>query len=89
MLVKKQGRETRSPPCPLNHIFNRNDKSEHITHLDNVVRIIIVCLVLTKKMQAKNFVAQGKITFPEETNSVLSSHPMPVAFSFAGDVYKT
>ena len=41
MLVKKQGRETRSPPCPLNHIFNRNDKSEHITHLDNVVRIII------------------------------------------------
>ena len=42
MLVKKQGQETRSPPCPLNHIFNRNDKSEHITHLDNVVRIIIV-----------------------------------------------
>ena len=26
----------------LKHIFNRNDKSEHITHLDNVVRIIIV-----------------------------------------------
>ena len=24
------------------HIFNRNDKSEHITNLDNVVRIIIV-----------------------------------------------
>ena len=24
------------------HIFNRNDKSEHTTHLDNVVRIIIV-----------------------------------------------
>ena len=47
------------------------------------------CVSLTKKMQAKNFVAQGKITFPEETNSVLSSHPMPVAFSFAGDVYKT
>ena len=26
----------------LKHIFNRNDKSEHITYLDNVVRIIIV-----------------------------------------------
>ena len=26
----------------LYNIFNRNDKSEHITHLDNVVRIIIV-----------------------------------------------
>ena len=26
----------------LKHTFNRNDKSEHITHLDNVVRIIIV-----------------------------------------------
>ena len=26
----------------LMHTFNRNDKSEHITHLDNVVRIIIV-----------------------------------------------
>ena len=24
------------------HILNRNDKSEHITQLDNVVRIIIV-----------------------------------------------
>ena len=24
------------------HVFNRNDKSEHITNLDNVVRIIIV-----------------------------------------------
>ena len=31
-------------PCGftiLQNILNRNDKSEHITHLDNVVRIII------------------------------------------------
>ena len=27
--------------APSNHILNRNDKSEHTTHLDNVVRIII------------------------------------------------
>ncbi len=26
----------------LQYIFDRNDKSEHITNLDNVVRIIIV-----------------------------------------------
>ena len=30
------------PPLSYN-ILNRNDKSEHITHLDHVVRIIIVC----------------------------------------------
>ena len=29
-------------PQLLCYILNRNDKSEHITHLDNVVRIIIV-----------------------------------------------
>ena len=29
-------------PDVLKNILNRNDKSEHITHLDNVVRIIIV-----------------------------------------------
>ena len=28
--------------CSSNYILNRNDKSEHTTHLDNVVRIIIV-----------------------------------------------
>ena len=28
-------------PRPSKNILNRNDKSEHITHLDNVVRIII------------------------------------------------
>ena len=38
---RKQGQEFFSCPCPSNHIFNRNDKSEHTTHLDNVVRIII------------------------------------------------
>ena len=38
----RQGQEFDSCPCPLKHILNRNDKSEHITHLDNVVRIIIV-----------------------------------------------
>ena len=26
---------------PLNYVVDRNDKSEHTTHLDNVVRIII------------------------------------------------
>ncbi len=35
---------------PLNYVVDRNDKSEHTTHLDNVVRIIITCLVLIKKM---------------------------------------
>ena len=35
------GQESCSCPCPSKHIFNRNDKSEHTTHLDNVVRIII------------------------------------------------
>ena len=39
-------------------IFNRNDKSEHITYLDNVVRIIITCLVLTKKMQGESLILQ-------------------------------
>ena len=43
----------------LKHTFNRNDKSEHITHLDNVVRIIIVCRVLTEKMQEQSLVSQG------------------------------
>ena len=40
--VEKQWQEFSSCHCLLNYIFNRNDKSEHITHLDNVVRIIIV-----------------------------------------------
>ena len=31
--------------------FDRNDKSDHITRLDNVVQIIIVCLLLPKKIQ--------------------------------------
>lgn len=48
---KIQGQKFASHPCPLKHIFNRNDKSEHITHLDNVVRIIISCLLLPKKMR--------------------------------------
>ena len=30
------------PPLFVITIVDRNDKSEHITHLDNVVRIIIV-----------------------------------------------
>ena len=34
-------RENFSRTFSSKHIFNRNDKSEHITHLDNVVRIII------------------------------------------------
>ena len=38
----RQGQEFRSCPCFLKHIFDRNDKSEHITHLNNVVRIIMV-----------------------------------------------
>ena len=39
---KKQGQEVIFLPLPSKNIVNRNDKSEHITHLDNVVRIIIV-----------------------------------------------
>ena len=38
---KKARASLSTRPCPLKHIFNRNDKSEHITHSDNVVRIII------------------------------------------------
>ena len=38
----RQGQGFDSCPCPSKHILNRNDKSEHITNLDNVVRIIIV-----------------------------------------------
>ena len=41
----------------LKYILNRNDKSEHTTHLDNVVRIIIVCRVLTEKMRSGKFQA--------------------------------
>ena len=40
---EKKGQEVSSCPCLLKYIFNRNDKSEHTTHLDNVVRIIITC----------------------------------------------
>ena len=39
---KKQGQEVIFLPLLSKNIVNRNDKSEHITHLDNVVRIIIV-----------------------------------------------
>ena len=39
------------------HVFNKNDKSEHITNLDHVVRIIIVCRVLTEKMRSGKFQA--------------------------------
>lgn len=38
---KKARASLSTHPCLSKHIFNRNDKSEHITHLDNVVRIII------------------------------------------------
>ena len=41
-MQKKQGQDFSFPPLLLQNILNRNDKSEHITHLDNVVRIIIV-----------------------------------------------
>ena len=41
-MQKKQGQDFSFPPLILQNILNRNDKSEHITNLDNVVRIIIV-----------------------------------------------
>ena len=41
-MQKKQGQDFSFPPLLLQNILNRNDKSEHITNLDNVVRIIIV-----------------------------------------------
>ena len=34
--VEKQWQEFSPCHCLLNYIFNRNDKSEHITHLDDV-----------------------------------------------------
>ena len=38
--LKIQGQKLwRFWPCSLKNILDRNDKSEHITHLDNVVRI--------------------------------------------------
>ena len=41
--IAENSRAGTSPAlASLNHILNRNDKSEHTTHLDNVVRIIIV-----------------------------------------------
>ena len=40
-MQKKQGQDFSFPPLLLQNILNRNDKSEHITNLDNVVRIII------------------------------------------------
>lgn len=48
----------------------------------------LLCLV-DKKDAGKKLCYPKKITFPEEINSVLSAHPMPVAFSFVGDIYKT
>ena len=42
-----------------------------------------------KKDVGKKLCCPRKITFPEETNSVLSSYPMPAVFSYANDVYKT
>ena len=41
-MQKKQGQDFSFPPLLLQNILNRNDKSEHTTNLDNVVRIIIV-----------------------------------------------
>ncbi len=40
-----------SRPCPSNYVLNRNDKSEPVPHLEDSVRIIMRCHVLTKKMQ--------------------------------------
>ena len=42
MSQKSNGGEINLHHTLLKNILNRNDKSEHITHLDNVVRIIIV-----------------------------------------------
>ena len=43
MHLKIQGQKHHSFwPCLSKNILNRNDKSEHTTHLDHVVRIIIV-----------------------------------------------
>ena len=42
LCTKEKGEETNPRSFQSKHIFNRNDKSEHTTHLDNVVRIIIV-----------------------------------------------
>ena len=39
--IEKARASSSTRPCLSKHILNRNDKSEHITHLDNVVRIII------------------------------------------------
>ena len=40
-MQKKQGQDFSFPPLLLQNILNRNDKSEHIPYLENVVRIII------------------------------------------------
>ena len=39
--IEKARASSSARPCLSKHILNRNDKSEHITHLNNVVRIII------------------------------------------------
>ena len=39
---KIQGQECFSCPCSSYYIVERNDKSEHITNLENVVRITII-----------------------------------------------
>ena len=43
IIVEKEGKSRNIPALASSkYILNRNDKSEHITNLDNVVRIIIV-----------------------------------------------
>ena len=40
----------------LKNVINTDDKSEHVPHWEDSVRIIIDCLSLTKKMQPNLFV---------------------------------
>ena len=42
------------PLCLSEDIADRNDKSEPVPYLEDSVRIIMRCLVLTKKMKPSN-----------------------------------
>ena len=79
------------------HQEKQNLRITIVTH-----RFCLQCVALTKKMQHQSIVAQGfcsfldlenqhpaprNFIFPEETNNVLSLHPVLVAFSPADNAY--
>ena len=69
---KDNGRNFHSRSCPSKNMLNRNDKSEHIIHLDNVVRIIIVW----SRRWPMNCLAFWRTRMPHRQRQMQISHPI-------------